>query len=59
VQLTPKLLQAFIDQKNFLLASHFIPADFDMSSWINPQPLLEAQRLIAKGVVSLQALAAA
>jgi ABC-type nitrate/sulfonate/bicarbonate transport system substrate-binding protein len=59
VQLTPKLVLALIDQKNFLLRHRFIPADFDVTDWINPQPLMEAQRLVANGVVSLPELAAA
>jgi len=45
--LSPELLAAVASQKQFLLEQGFIAEDFDLNSWIAPEPLAEAQRLLA------------
>jgi ABC-type nitrate/sulfonate/bicarbonate transport system substrate-binding protein len=42
--LTESSIAALSDFKDFLLAWHFLPHDFDVRSWIDPYPLAQAKR---------------
>ncbi len=46
VNLTPENVEALRVRKDFLLEHGFLAADFDVDAWIDPAPLLEAQRLV-------------
>jgi len=59
VQLLPKHLRALVEQKEFLLKWGFIAADVDVTEWIFPQPLLQAQQLLARGGAQLPEVVAA
>lgn len=49
---TPKLTAEYVTglevQKNFLRDHGFLAADFDVQSWIEPEPLRRAQALVAR-----------
>jgi ABC-type nitrate/sulfonate/bicarbonate transport system substrate-binding protein len=42
--LTPELLEAAGIMKDFLVERRYLPKDFDLAAWINPEPLQEALR---------------
>jgi len=46
-QLSPLYLKGLRDQKDWLLAEGFIPADFDFDAWIDRAPLARARKLVA------------
>lgn len=46
-KLDPVYIAGLADQKDFLLAEGFIPADFDIDGWIDPAPLARAHQLAA------------
>lgn len=48
VNLADDKVAAIASQKNFLLKNGFIPADFDLSTWIDHRPLALAHELVAK-----------
>jgi ABC-type nitrate/sulfonate/bicarbonate transport system substrate-binding protein len=45
-RLTAGLLGELTDQKDFLLAHRFLPADVDIAAWADDRPLTEAQNLL-------------
>lgn len=51
VRLTPEWIDAFTVQKNFLRDWKLIPGDIDIARWIVAEPLQEARRLVAEGLV--------
>lgn len=44
--LDPTYVRGLAKQKDFLLAEGFIPADFDVTAWIDPAPLERARALV-------------
>ncbi|MDE1150257.1 MAG: ABC transporter substrate-binding protein [Azospirillaceae bacterium] len=52
-RLPPDWIAAFETQKNFLRDRGFLAGDVDVAAWINPEPLAEAERLLAQGAVTL------
>ncbi len=48
---TPRLTEAYVSgleaQKNFLRDFGFLAGDFDARAWVVPEPLIEAQKLVA------------
>ncbi|HEX4889054.1 MAG TPA: ABC transporter substrate-binding protein [Alphaproteobacteria bacterium] len=42
--ITPELLEAAGIMKSFLVARNYLPTDFDLGQWLNPEPLREALR---------------
>lgn len=51
ISLAADRIDAFEDQKNFLRDWKLIPSDIDVRSWIHPEPLIEAQRLLDSGAI--------
>jgi len=48
VNLAEDKVAAIASQKAFLLRTGFIPADFDLATWVDPRPLALAHELVAK-----------
>lgn len=47
-RLTPDFVSGLELQKNFLRDHGFLAADFDFQSWVEPEPLRQAQALVAR-----------
>jgi ABC-type nitrate/sulfonate/bicarbonate transport system substrate-binding protein len=52
--LAPGIVAGLERQKNFLRDWNFLPADFDFASWIVPDPLAEAERIVANESLELK-----
>lgn len=53
VRLTPAWIDAFKVQKDFLRDWKLIPGDIDVDRWIDPEPLRQAEQLVATGAVAV------
>ncbi|MGW4354973.1 ABC transporter substrate-binding protein [Nocardia sp. NPDC004582] len=50
--LSPDRVELLAAQKQFLYAHGFLAADFDLDSWLAPEPLEQARALVAAGQVA-------